>query len=76
VKTKVRYSIVIEIAEGNYCAYCPDLPGCAATGKTARKAVQELKKAIRMHLAGMKKEGLPIPPPHTQVEYIEIPLSI
>jgi hypothetical protein len=35
-----------------------------------------MKKTIRLHLAGMKKEGLSIPPPHTQVEYIEIPLSI
>jgi predicted RNase H-like HicB family nuclease len=76
VKTKVRYSIVIEIAGSNYSAYCPDLPGCAAMGKTAKNAVSEMKKAIRLHLAGMKKEGLPIPPPNTQVEYIEIPLSI
>jgi predicted RNase H-like HicB family nuclease len=76
VKIKVRYSIVIEIADGNFCAYCPDLPGCVATGKTARKVVLELKKAIRMHLAGMKKDGLSIPPPRTQVDYIEIPLSI
>jgi len=29
-----RFLIVVEKANGNYCAYSPDLPGCVATGKT------------------------------------------
>jgi predicted RNase H-like HicB family nuclease len=29
-----RFLVVIEKADGNFSAYSPDLPGCAATGKT------------------------------------------
>lgn len=35
----MRYAIVIEKAEGNYCSYLPDLPGCVATGATEVEAV-------------------------------------
>jgi len=30
----LRYAVVIELAEHNYSAYVPDLPGCVATGGT------------------------------------------
>ncbi|MHC4196869.1 MAG: type II toxin-antitoxin system HicB family antitoxin [Planctomycetota bacterium] len=36
----MKYSIVIEKANRNYSVYCPDLPGCVATGPT----VEETKK--------------------------------
>jgi predicted RNase H-like HicB family nuclease len=70
-----RYPIVIEKAGENYSAYCPDLPGCIATGKTVRDASLRARKAIRFHLAGMKKEGLPLPAPSSKVEYITISIS-
>jgi predicted RNase H-like HicB family nuclease len=67
-----RYPIIIEKADGNYSAYCPDLPGCIATGRTVEETMGRIKEAIRFHIEGMKKEGLPIPEPSTKVEYIEI----
>jgi predicted RNase H-like HicB family nuclease len=67
-----RYPIIIEKAGENYSAYCPDLPGCIATGKTVRDASLQAKKAIRFHLAGMKKEGIPVPIPSSKIEYISI----
>jgi len=33
-----RFLVVIEEADGNYSAYCPDLPGCIATGDTAKQS--------------------------------------
>ena len=67
-----KYPIIIEKADGNYSAYCPDLPGCVATGRTVEETMRRIKEAIRFHIEGMKKEGLTIPEPSTKVEYIEI----
>ena len=76
MKTVYRYPIIIEKTKSNYSAYCPDLPGCVATGKSVSETFDRAKKAIRFHLDGMKKDGLPIPPPSSKVEYIEISVSV
>ncbi|MDP1698121.1 MAG: type II toxin-antitoxin system HicB family antitoxin [Xanthomonadaceae bacterium] len=68
----MRYAIVIEKAEGNYCAYVPDLPGCVATGATIAEVEAEIREALAFHLDGMRDDGLEIPAPSSQVEYIEI----
>ncbi len=69
----MRYAIVIEKAENNYAAYVPDLPGCVATGKTVAETDQQIREAIEFHLRGMREDGLPIPEPVSQVDYVEIP---
>jgi len=76
MKKVYKYPIIIEKAGRNYSAYCPDLPGCAATGKTIKVTLARAKKAIRFHLDGLKKEGLPIPKPSSKVEYIEVAVSV
>jgi predicted RNase H-like HicB family nuclease len=68
----MRYAIVIEKAEGNYSAYVPDLPGCVATGATVAETEAEIREAIAFHLEGMREDGLAIPVPQSQVEYVEI----
>ena len=68
----MRYAIVIEKAENNYAAYVPDLPGCVATGQTIKETEQEIRVAIELHLRGMREDGLPIPQPTIQVEYVEV----
>ncbi len=68
----MRYAIVIERAEGNYSAYVPDLPGCIATGATVAEVEAEIRNAIAFHLEGMRADGLPIPHPSSQVEYVEV----
>ncbi|MDH3460287.1 MAG: type II toxin-antitoxin system HicB family antitoxin [Burkholderiaceae bacterium] len=68
----MRYAVVIEKAEGNLSAYVPDLPGCVATGVTAREVEAEIREAIAFHLEGLREDGLPIPEPTSQVEYIEL----
>ncbi|MBS3965471.1 MAG: type II toxin-antitoxin system HicB family antitoxin [Methylomonas sp.] len=68
----MRYAIVVEKAGNNYSAYVPDLPGCVATGHTIEEAEQEIREAIKFHLEGMAEDGLPIPPPTSSVQYIEI----
>jgi predicted RNase H-like HicB family nuclease len=68
----MRYAIVIEKAPGNYSAYVPDLPGCVATGATVAEVEAEIRDAIVFHLEGLREDGLPVPAPDSQVEYVEI----
>ena len=68
----MRYAVVIEEAQGNYSAYVPDLPGCIATGETVAEVQQLIREAIELHIAGMREDGLPVPPPSSQVEYVQV----
>lgn len=56
-----RFLIVIEKANGNYSAYCPDLPGCAATGKTREETERNMHEVVERHVQGMLEDNLPIP---------------
>ena len=67
-----QYLIVIEKAKGNYSAYSPDLPGCVATGQTKQETEERMREGIRMHLAGLTEDGLPIPQPFASAEYVEV----
>ena len=68
----MRYAVVIEKAGGNFSAYVPDLSGCIATGKTLEETEKLILEAIEFHLEGLRQEGLPVPQPSSQVEYIEV----
>jgi predicted RNase H-like HicB family nuclease len=68
----MRYAIVIEKADGNYSAYVPGLPGCVATGATLAEVESEIREAITFHLDGMREDGVPVPPPSSQVEYVDV----
>ena len=68
----MRYSVVIEKGEKNYSAYLPDVPGCIAAGRTPAVTIKKLAKALEMHLAGLREDGLPIPEPNTVVDYITL----
>lgn len=68
----MRYAIVIEKAQDNYSAYVPDLPGCVATGATVLEVETEIREAIAFHIEGLREDGLPVPSPSSQVEYVEV----
>ncbi|MBI2297824.1 MAG: type II toxin-antitoxin system HicB family antitoxin [Armatimonadetes bacterium] len=65
-------AVVFEQAETNYAAYVPDLPGCVATGRTMEQVRERIREAIRMHLEGMREDGLTIPEPTTRVEELPV----
>lgn len=69
---KVRYAIVIEDAGANFSAYVLDLPGCVATGSTVEEVEAEIRTAIEFHLEGLRADDLPIPPPLSRVDYVEV----
>lgn len=68
-----RYLIVIENAGSNYSAYSPDLPGCVTTGTTVEETKANMEGAIEFHIEGLREEGLPVPPPSSIAEYVEVP---
>ena len=68
----MRYAIVIEKAENNFSAYVPDLPGCISTGATIKETETSIREAIEFHIEGMREDGLAIPEPSSQVEYVEV----
>ncbi len=68
----VRYLIIIEKAQGNYSAFSPDLPGCVATGKSREMAEKNMKKAIEMHIRGLRRDNQPLPEPRSFAEYVNI----
>jgi predicted RNase H-like HicB family nuclease len=57
------YLMVIGRTATGYSAHCPDVPGCAAAGKTVEEVVADMKKALELHFAGMVEDGDPIPQP-------------
>ncbi len=67
----MKYLVVIEKAENNYAAFIPDLPGCVATGATLIELHRNITDAVAMHLEGLREDGLPIPEPQTQAEFVE-----
>jgi predicted RNase H-like HicB family nuclease len=68
----MKYAVIIEAGAQNYSAYVPDLPGCVATGKTLDELKQRLREAITFHIEGLREEGLPVPPPTSLCEYVEL----
>jgi predicted RNase H-like HicB family nuclease len=57
------YLTVIGRTATGYSAHCPDVPGCAAVGKTVEEAVANMKMALALHFEGMVEDGDPIPQP-------------
>ena len=68
----MRYAIVIEAADSNFSAYVPDLPGCVATGATLKEAEVAIREAIEFHIEGLRADNLPVPPPSSRVDYVEV----
>jgi transcriptional regulator with XRE-family HTH domain len=69
-----RFSIVAERTSAGYAAYCPDLPGCAATGESPDEVQHAMRKAITAELQSRRRAGDPIPEPATYIAVISVTL--
>ena len=56
-----KYTIIVEKTNGNYSAYCPNLPGCVAMGKTIEETIQNMKEAIKFLKPKQWLSCLPLP---------------
>jgi predicted RNase H-like HicB family nuclease len=70
---EMKYAIIIEKSETGYGASVPDLPGCVAVGETEGEVRLLIREAIEFHLEGLREDGVPVPPPVTQVDYVDVP---
>ncbi len=66
------WTILLEEGENNWSAYCPDLPGCVATGKTKDETTRNMKEAIEFHLEGMREDHIPIPSPTVTAALVKV----
>ena len=67
-----RYLIIIETTSTGYSAYSPDLPGCAATGRTREEVERQMHEAIQFHIEGLRLAGERIPEPRSEASYCEV----
>jgi predicted RNase H-like HicB family nuclease len=68
----MRYMVVIERGETSWGAHVPDLPGCVAVGETRAEVLQLIREAIGFHIDGLKEDGLPVPSPSSEGEFVEV----
>ncbi len=68
----MRYMVVIERGERSWGAHVPDLPGCIAAGETRDEVLQLVREAIRFHIEGLEQDGVPVPAPSTESEFVEV----
>jgi predicted RNase H-like HicB family nuclease len=66
------YLVVIGKTSTGYSAHCPDVLGCAATGKTVEDVVANMKEALELHFEGMAEDGDPVPKPGGVASYREV----
>ena len=67
-----RYMVVIEHGETSWGAHVPDQPGCVAVGETREEVVRLIREAIGLHIEGLRRDGLPVPRPTSEGEFVEI----
>lgn len=65
------FLIIIEKGSNNYSAYSPDLPGCAATGKSVEETLSNMKEVVEFHLEGVAESGETVPTPKSLNYYLE-----
>lgn len=68
----MRYAVIVEKGPESYGAYVPDLPGCVAAADTREEVLSLIEEAMAFHIEGLKQEGLPVPPPSSAVEFVDV----
>ncbi|MGA2086501.1 MAG: type II toxin-antitoxin system HicB family antitoxin [Terracidiphilus sp.] len=69
----MEYAAVFEKTSSGWSAYAPDLPGLGVAAATFEETEQLLREGIKLHIEGMREDGLPVPEPPTQVMRMVIP---
>ena len=68
----MRYLVIVEKGPTSFGAYVPDLPGCIAAGESKEEVLALIHEAIEFHIEGLKEGGLPVPPPASYSELVDI----
>lgn len=68
----MRYLVIVEKGPTSFGAYVPDLPGCIAAGESKDEVLTLIREAIEFHIEGLKQDGLPVPPPSSTGEVVDV----
>lgn len=68
----MRYLVIVEKEPTSFGAYAPDLPGCIAAGESKQEVLALIHEAIEFHIESLREDGLPVPPPASYSELVEI----
>ena len=66
-----KYELIIYWSDEDqaFIAEVPELPGCAADGKTYKEAVEKVEGIIQEWIETAKELGRPIPKPKGRLKY-------
>ncbi len=52
-----NFLVIYEPGENNWSAFCPDVPGCVAAGRTRQDTERLMAEALALHLRGQEEDG-------------------
>ncbi|HEY4811843.1 MAG TPA: type II toxin-antitoxin system HicB family antitoxin [Solirubrobacteraceae bacterium] len=58
-----EYLVIYEQGPTGWGAYCPDLPGLGAAGKTRKEVESLIHEAIELHVESLREHDESVPPP-------------
>ena len=70
-----RYLVILERTATGWSAYCPEIPGCVAAGRTRRDTCRLMRAALALHLQaepGHSQERAARP--RSQPAYVTVPV--
>jgi predicted RNase H-like HicB family nuclease len=67
-----RYMVVVERGETSWGAHVPDLSGCVAVRETREDVLRLIREAIEFHIDSLRQDGLPVPTPSSEGEFVEV----
>ena len=67
----MKYTVIIEKAPNNYCAFSPDVLGCISVADTYEEMREMIREALEFHFECMELDGDPIPTPTARIETLE-----
>jgi predicted RNase H-like HicB family nuclease len=68
----MRQVVIYPDEDGYWVAECPSLPGCISQGATREEAVENIREAIRVYIATLEEDRLPVPEEHFQTLVIAV----
>jgi predicted RNase H-like HicB family nuclease len=61
MKVKRKYPIVVVQEKKDYWAYIPDIPGIYGRGRSAKKAKEDIRKALSLYIEDCLADGDKVP---------------
>jgi predicted RNase H-like HicB family nuclease len=68
----MKYAVIYEKSSNGWGAYIPDLPGCAAVGRSLEETRIMIQGALEQHLRAMREDGDVIPEPSYEAAMLEV----